>query len=359
MAGNVSFADWSVCYAIPSLKGGGMEITAASFKGKTVLFKASQPFVLVPYHGNCPTFKDGLSYSCGAAPFTSMTPLAPNAPEWDCPPGTVANNDNQFDAISNPTGAVAVEKVAATLTEPAKAVIWTKQQAVNYQYIQRWEFNADGSIDARVGLGGRLFTYQESREGHIHNFYFRLDFDIISSADNLVQEFAHLGNNAGDDKWWVDINTEDKRTVDPKKFTKWRILNKASIGKTPAGADRFRSYELIPASDGLPDGTYSTGDLWVVRYKPGAEDGSNVANAAPCNVGCSDAVISTQYVNGESVNGQDVVVWYCLRTHHQPRQFGEEKRVLPYEFIGFRMEPRDFLDDTLTGLYPTTPVSPL
>lgn len=63
-----------------------MEITSVSFKGNTVLFKASQPFVLVPYHGNFPTFKDGLAYSCGAAPFTSMTPLAPNAPEWDCPP---------------------------------------------------------------------------------------------------------------------------------------------------------------------------------------------------------------------------------------------------------------------------------
>jgi len=74
---------------------------------------------------------------------------------------------------------------------------------------------------------------------------------------------------------------------------------------------------------------------------------------------CTDFVIGSQYANGESVNGEDVVVWYCLRMHHQPRQFGEEKRVLPYESIGFRIEPRDFLDDTLTGLYPTTPKSPI
>ena len=59
----------------------------------------------------------------------------------------MAKNDNQVDAITNPTGAVVVQKVAATLSEPAMAVTWTKQQAVNYQYIQWWEFNADGSID--------------------------------------------------------------------------------------------------------------------------------------------------------------------------------------------------------------------
>jgi hypothetical protein len=31
---------------------------------------------------------------------------------------------------------------------------------------------------------------------------------------------------------------------------------------------------------------------------------------------------------------------------------------LPYEFLAMDIEPRDFLDATPLGLYPTTPVSP-
>ncbi len=112
-----------------------------------------------------------------------------------------------------------------------------------------------------------------------------------------------------------------------------------------------------PGSDGGPDGiytpanTYSRGDLWVVRYKPGAEDGADV--------GVNDDVLTTKYANGEPTNGQDVVAWYCLRHHHQPRSLGEETDVVPYEFLGFRIEPRDFVDATIKHLYPTIPPSPL
>jgi len=344
--GTVNFADWSVSWSIPLLQGGGMTISQAYFKGSKVLHMGTQPFVLVPYHGNSPTFKDGLnSGACGSGiAFTAMKPTAPNAPEVNMPPGSQATNDNQYDPIGNPGGAVMVEKEPATLTEPAKAVIWAKLQAYNYQYIQQWEFNADGSVHVKVGLGARLWTYDALTGGHIHNFYFRLDFDIVSSGNNLVQRFGHAGNNPGDDKW-TDIKVESKETMNPAQFTKWRILN-----KTPKPNGQFRSYELTPGSDGAPDGTYSTGDLWVVRYKYPIEDGSTVA--------CKDTVLGSTYCNGESVDGEDVVVWYCLRHHHQPRQLAEETNVVPYEFLEFHLEPRDFLDETPKNLYPTTPSSP-
>lgn len=347
MPGSVNFADWTFNWSIPQLYGGGLVISNARFKGTSVLYQATQPFVLVPYHGHSPTFKDGLGFgACGqGVSYTAMIPTAPNAP-WA--PG-VATNDNLFSA-ANPGGAVMVEQEAATLLEPAKAIIWAKMQAVNYQYIQQWAFHADGAIEASVGLGGRLWTFNPPTMGHIHNFYFRLDFDIVTAGNNLVQRFAHKGNDPGDDGW-TDITVEGKETIDPTRFTKWRIVNKA-----PKPNGQLQSYELSPGSEGLPDGTYSaartysTGDLWVVRYKPGAEDGSTVT--------CNDTVLGTSYANGESVDGQDVVVWCCLRHHHQPRQLGEETIVVPYEFHSFHIQPRDFLDATPTNLYPTTPTSP-
>ena len=335
MPGSVNFADWSFSWSIPSLNGEGLAISFADFKGTRVLYRAGAPFVLVPYHGNSPTFKDGLAPACGGLPFLALKPTAPNVTGQDLPPGAIASNDNE---------AVQVELQPAELSEPAKAVVWAKFQCGNYQYIHRWVFLADGNVHAEVGLGGRLLT--AAGVGHIHNFYFRLDFDIATPGNNLVQRLEHQGNLVGQDKW-VDISLESKDTVSPSKYSKWRVLN-----KTPKANGMYRSYELIPGSDGAPDGTYSTGDVWVVRYKSGTETGANV--------GCNDTVLTTSYATpAEDVDGQDVVIWYCLRAHHAPRQLGEEKKVLPYHFIALHMEPRDWVDDTIKNLYPTTPPSPI
>lgn len=346
MPGTVSHAGWTVSWSIPTGWGGGLVISKAQFQDpatqqkRMVLYKGTTPFVLVPYHGGSPIFKDGINHQ--GAPFTPVLPTSKNATVGSGTPP--AANDNQWDPGTNPAGAVVIEKEAATLIAPESLVIWAKFQCGNYQYVHHWEFNADGSFEPGVGLGGRLWQNPPDRMNHIHTFYFRLDFDVDGSGNNAVQEFAHPNNNPGSDGW-TTIAQEGRRLANPGTARKWRVVN-----KTPKPNGQLRSYELIPGSDGLPDGMFSTGDLWVVRWKPGAEDGSNV--------GCNDNVLGTQYANGENVDGEDVVVWHCLRTHHLPRHRAEEDKVLPYEWVGFRIEPRDFTDHTPAGLYPTTPSSP-
>jgi hypothetical protein len=343
MPGTVNYADWTFNWSIPTNWGGGLVISQARFRNTLVLYQATQPFVLVPYHGDDPHFKDGLNNL--GAPFTPVRPTSANAhvSSGATPP---ASNDNAWHPVTNPTGAVVLETEAATLLEPAKAVVWCKLQCYNYQYIHRWEFSADGSIEAGVGLGGQLWTYQADRAGHVHNFYFRLDFDMVSAGNNLVQQFAHQGNAPGQDVW-QGILTEGRRTRNLGQATKWRVLN-----KTPKPNGQVRSYELTSTSDMAPDNTYSTADLWVLQYD-GSQDGAAV--------GFTDAVLGSTYLHGQnaSVDGTDVVVWHCLRHHHQPRQLGEETTVVPYEHLGFHIQPRDFLDATPKNLYPTSPPSPI
>jgi primary-amine oxidase len=47
-------------------------------------------------------------------------------------------------------------------------------------------------------------------------------------------------------------------------------------------------------------------------------------------------------VNGESVENVDVVTWYMLSVHHQPRT--EDWSAMPVDWCGFKIQPRDFLD---------------
>jgi copper amine oxidase-like protein len=341
MPGSVSFADWNVSWSIPTGWGGGLVVSKATFRGTTVLFKGTAPFVIVPYHGGSPVFKDGINDQ--GAPFTPVRPTSANDAAG---PGTpTASNDNQWDPATNPGGAVVVDKEPGTRLEPATLTIWAKFQCANYQYVHRWEFRADGSIEASVGLGGHLWTKNAATSNHIHNFYFRLDFDMAGAANNAVQQFAHPNNNASSDGW-TTIPKEGKRSAVAAQATKWRVVNKA-----PKANGKLRSYEITPGSDMAPDGTFSTADLWVLQYDS-AQDGAAV--------GTNDSVLGGAYLHGggANVDGADVVVWICLRHHHETRQLGEETITLPYEFLSFHMEPRDFLDGTPTNIYATTPPSP-
>src|SRR6266568_3223458 len=106
MPGTLSFADWTVNWSIPTGWGGGLVISKARFRNDMVLYQGTMPFVLVPYHGGSPIFKDGLHHQ-GAA-FLPVVPTAANA--FQGPSTPPAGNDNQWDCLTNPTGAVMVER---------------------------------------------------------------------------------------------------------------------------------------------------------------------------------------------------------------------------------------------------------
>src|SRR5260370_1023286 len=113
MPGSVAYAGWTFNWSIPLNWGGGLVLSNARLHTTPVLYRGTQPFVLVPYHGDSPHFKDGLNNQ--GAPFTPVLPTSANSPVGSSTPP--AGNDNAWDPIPNPTGAVVLEKVPATLLE--------------------------------------------------------------------------------------------------------------------------------------------------------------------------------------------------------------------------------------------------
>ena len=96
------------------------------------------------------------------------------------------------------------------------------------------------------------------------------------------------------------------------------------FARTPGFPEQFRirggksSYLLIPGkNDGMAD-AYGRGDMWVLKYKSGAtnllaeiDDGNN-------NTGGSTEANLDQFVNGESILNQDIVIWYHATVTHSP-----------------------------------------
>jgi Cu2+-containing amine oxidase len=50
------------------------------------------------------------------------------------------------------------------------------------------------------------------------------------------------------------------------------------------------------------------------------------------------------YVNGEAIDGEDVVVRYLMSFQHEPRT--EDWLEMPVVWNSFKLMPRDFLDST-------------
>jgi hypothetical protein len=323
-------AGWTVYWRILQQQGSGLEVWFADFSGKRVLWRGSAPFVLVPYHrphpGNEPpgpehTYKDGISPKCGGADFTALKHGTPNT--W------AGWNDWAVDD----TEAVVVSNQPADDFGPAVLSITAKFQCGWYQYVHRWEFTGDGVIRANIGLGGQL-NPNIPGVAHFHHFYFRLDFDIDGYPNDVVEVFAHnsLVNPGGDQ--WTAVANQGRLVADSATARKWRVRD--TVRTNPLG--QFRGYEIeLPQTAGRDQ--YSTGDVWVTVYR-----GDSVQQGQDVGGACNDAELANVYAVGplSPGTGNDIVLWVALRTHHEPRNQGEERTLLPYHYEGFTIAPRNF-----------------
>jgi Cu2+-containing amine oxidase len=186
----------------------------------------------------------------------------------------------------------------AVYLDGEELVLVSEMQAGWYRYCSMWRLHADGTIRPRFG-----FDAVESAcvcNVHHHHVYWRLDFDIHGPADNVVREFNDppiVGSSN-----WHAKEFEIKRNRDPGHKRLWRVEN------TRTG----QGYTIVPGDkDGLVD-AYGKGDLWVLRYHPDEIDDH------PTTLGDDSAEID-RFLNGEPVDGQDLVVWYAAHFTHDVR----------------------------------------
>jgi Cu2+-containing amine oxidase len=184
-------------------------------------------------------------------------------------------------------------------------------QAGWYRYLSEWRLHTDGTIRPRFGFS----AVQNSCvcNVHHHHVYWRLDFDIRTAGNNVVREFNSPPLGASN---WHDKNFEIRRSRDPGRQRKWRVENKATR----------EAYDIIPGpNDGLsttiPDSPFGRGDVWILRYRGTEIDDGSVAIGPPYEAGLDS------WINGESINGADVVVWYGAHFthdvgHDHPGEFG-------------------------------------
>lgn len=281
--------------------GSGVELRYVDYRGKRLLYRAHVPILNVKYDGNaCGPYRDwqdqeGMISANGAD-------VAPGFRLCPTPATTILDTGSD---VGNYLG-------VAIFVQGQEVVLVNEMEAGWYRYVSLWRLHTDGAIRPRFGFS----AVQSSCvcTVHHHHAYWRFDFDIRTAANNIIREFNNpplIGSSN-----WHNKNYEIRRPRNPARKRKWRVENK-STGE---------AYDIIPgASDGVatssPDWPFPRGDVWILRYRGSEIDDGVIATGPPYEAGL-DA-----WVNGESLNGADVVVWYGAHfshdiAHEEPGEFG-------------------------------------
>lgn len=220
----------------------------------------------------------------------------------------------------------------------------------NRNYVVRWHFIDSGIIDPAIGLSGSLpktggnasYGWPVTAEnvigvGFTDHYFWRLDFDLADDPSNdVAEEFTSLpsANRLEKLKSLNPLTTESARSMDWENKRYWRIRD----GSVTNGNTGFISYELITLNhvhqnNGNRGESWLASDIFFTRFK----DCERLATNNP-TTGCGSNV--STFVNGETINGADLVTWYRLSYHHLPRD--EDVSRIPIRWNGFELLPRDW-----------------
>jgi hypothetical protein len=275
--------------ASSGLRGSGVELRFVDYKGRRALYRGHVPILNVKYDADkCGPFRDW-QYQEGQIQATGSD-VAPGFRLCSAPVKTI------MDTGSDTGNFLGV----GIYVDGLEVVLVSEMQAGWYRYVSEWRLHANGTIRPRFGFAAT----QDSCvcNVHHHHAYWRLDFDILSAGANRIREY----NRVLCFNQWRELRTEVARPRSTARRRKWRVEH------VPTGA----GYEIRPGSgDGIaasgPDAPYGRGDLWFLRYR-----GSEIDDGMNSTSGPNTEANIAKWLNGETLSGQDVVVWYGAHFSH-------------------------------------------
>jgi primary-amine oxidase len=303
----------------------------------------------VAYDDSDVTYNDVTQYGLGGGYLLNLTTS-------DCPQG------NLLEVQTRPAVCVWRDEGAngyrtATRSRQSESLnLFSVSQVGAYAYITSWTFYDDGAIEPGIGATGALQRSSNNTElpfgrvlqgdpetlwlSHTHNYYWRLDFDLGEAADDDVfseQQFLLAGDGTREQSTTV-FSTEQARQINPETQQIWQIAEnkhddaRAYMIEPVRSGHRFERKEVEP---------YTDFDLFVTV----ANDCERFASQnARFNPDCANDVL--QFVDGQSIENEDIVLWHRVAFHHVPRS--EDQRHMHTHWDGFVIEPRNLLAGTGT-----------
>ena len=303
----------------------------------------------VSYDDSTITYNDVTQFGLGAGFVSALD-------EADCPGGEriVFNGQPGLCKLRSSDGE-AYHTNSETRQQESVSLL-SISQVGSYAYLVTWKFLDDGSIAPSIGAAGALqrssedagSPYGRELEGvpnkswlsHTHNYYWRIDFDIGSNSnDDTVSEVSYRFTEDGRrERLVTPLLKEAARAVDPSTMTSWFISSESE------NMDQAPGYVIEPLHYGhrlvrTVTEPYTEFDFFVTRHNDCERFASENAKFNP---DCAENVL--EFVNDESLENEDIVVWHRISFHHVPRN--EDRHDMHSHWDGFVMQARNLSPQT-------------
>jgi primary-amine oxidase len=245
----------------------------------------------------------------------------------------------------------------------------------NYEYGFNWVFHQDGTLEMEVILSGFVETkalpstetptkhyadlYSHLLAGnlagvhHQHFFNFRLDMDVDSAANSIVEQNVEplpssaanpYGNAFTMNETVLGNEQEAQRLINLPSSRTWKIVNPSGTNASgqPVG------YTLVPGENSLPFARpdawirkragFVNAHVWVTPYDPA----QMYAAGFYVNQSKGGDGLPAWTQASRSIENRDIVLWYTMGITHIPRP--EDWPVMPAHRAGFKLVPSGFFD---------------
>ncbi len=253
----------------------GIEFLNIRYKGKTVLAHLHTPILNVHYVGDlCGPYRD---WMWSEDPFqASGTLVAPGVMNASTMPTTIFDTGNDTGTFAGVAYYIGSNNVTFK----------SELQAGWYRYSPIYTFDDTGALHMRRGFSA--VNNSCTCNIHLHNAYFRMVFDVDGNANSVISR----RNQGG----WSVVPTETWGRRDRLGSTAFQVRNAVS-GDT---------YQVNSSAYDYTADAYGIGDWWVLK----SHDPSEIDDGETCS-SCSTTYIHINgFVNGESVENTQLVLWY-------------------------------------------------
>jgi primary-amine oxidase len=355
-------ARWTMCWEERTAEGiilYDITYTPPGGPQRLVLAQANLAQLHVPYDDDSVRLNDLTDFGLGGWRLDRLTPE-------ECPDGTLLEHEGDPILCQVVAQRGYAYKYGNSQLQGHTLTLFSVSKIGAYNYIVQWNFHDNGDIEPTMGATGNLQFYTTAENGehgwpvnddsqpyalsHTHNYYWRLDFDLVTPEDDLVEEisFTPAADRA---KWSISRNellTETGRPVDQEHFRSWRVKDKVITNSDGHAISYHLEPDALHVFRGPDYEPWTQSELYVTRYNPCEK----WFTFNPTFNGCGESVV--EFIDGESVDGADLVVWYGHSFHHLPRD--EDEAHMHAHWNSFVISPRDWTaENPLVGVTPTAP----
>ena len=280
-------------------EGSGLEIRNVKYYGREFLGRAHVPILNVLYDpGGCGCYRDWNDsprrFQADGVVTTCYAESTPGTVQSVCDVGGSVGDVGSFVGTS-------AESFNDSNGDPYELVLTSQYSAGWYRYRMKWHFFRDGRLLSEFAFATVNAACVQAT--HNHHAYYRYDFDIEGSANDFVVESSNVDSD-------LTLVQETKREWGATtqeamdKGIKWHIQDQTSN----------RGVVLIPSANDylLPATDFAYTDAMVVQYKPTEIDDGGGFSSSFCSINFEEQGPngSPAIIDGQNVDGEDVVFWY-------------------------------------------------